>query len=433
MQIIKGFVTLESLIDNTTNLVAPIGELSTQALSYRKDKGIYTDPSEPDYRLTTFTSFDSVSNTTTQLAPAQVQQVFRVVTKANSYNLTYIRPYDAISFISFLTSGFIGEVTLFTIGNFVDNGTIAMPEWIAWVDDATGNTIRIWLSDIAFKAQYDEYEIVIIPPFSDIDHFFTPYPSVSTEVSLLPVTTLATNMEIAKAGHPETYFRIMDFEFFNSTDITQSVIAQFGLLIYGKAGDNIDIIKDTLQQFILSNSNHPRSEWVVIFPDIFKRTEFIVMPRWDKLSIPNLTLLSGLYGSMLDVNDAKTFVTTNLSLYPLPWIQNNITILPFDYKAIMLSIIGSPDNITGSQDIKLMYDDYIPVSTSTADFNRMSITTKDWLILLEKAIIQAETADGFTSLVEPLRKITRDNILYITFLYRNVNYLVAARNNTIYQ
>lgn len=432
MHIIKGFVTIESLIDNASNVTSVIGELSTQSLSYKKDKGVYTQQTTPDYRLTTFTSVDSVALTNIQVGSTQVDQIFRVVDSLLTYNNLAIRPFNSINVINHLTVGFVGEITLFHIGNFVDNGVISVPEWVSWVDDTTGNTIRIWLADAAFRAQYDEYEITVIPPFTDIDHLFTPYASVSTEIGLLQTTDLAIRMEIAKNSHPETYFRILSFKFYNSNDISQSVNVEFGLLIYGKAGDNIDIIKDALQEYILGLSNHPRSEWVVILPDIFKRTEFVIIPRWDKIAIPNLTTLSGLYGSILDVNEAKSFVTSRFNLYPNIWTSNNINIMPFDYKAIMLSVINGPDNVAGSQDIKLMYSDYIPVSTSTIDFNRMSINTKEWLLLLETALIEAETADGFSSLVEPLRKITRNNVLYITFLYNNVNYLVAARGSTLY-
>lgn len=431
--LIKGFVSIEELIDNTFNTTAPVGELSKLALTYKKEIATYNDTDHPTLRLTSFTTEDQVTHDVVEVTDAQTLQVFEIINHLQAYAAGHIRPYDEIDVINSLSSTFGADANNFALGEFIDNGNIALPEWISWTNTSENdNKLRIWLSDTAFRAQYDEFEITIVPPFIDVDHLHTNYNSLVTEIGLLNTPELVERMDAAKQGHPETYFKILNFKLYNKDDDSLFVETEWGVLVYGKAGDNIDAIKDALEAYILNISGHLRSEWVVILPDIFKRTEFIIVPRWDQVSIPNLSVNSVLYSSMVDPNEAKTFAQDNINLYPDVWVGENLTILPFDYKALTMLIIDGTDNIAGKEHIDEIFPDYVPVSSTTLDFNRMEIFTRDWLLLLEEALIAAETIDSFSSVPEPLRKVEKLEVLYVGFLYDNVNYLVAAKTNSFY-
>lgn len=433
MQIIKGFVTIGHLILNTPDQTALIGELSTWSRSYNREKGTYQDLLLPSYNLVAFKSTDTTTDTTTPVSQDQASQILEVVKACEDYAGNHIRPYDKIDYVNVLTVVFNNRISNIVIGDMVDNGTIEMPEWISWTsDEYDNNEIRIWLADRAFAAQYDEYEILVVSPLLNLDSFYDFYNIAVASLTNTNVEELLQRIEVVKDNDPETYLRVMEFDYYNKDNLQQSTPTNWGVVIYGKAGDNIDIIKDTLVDYILTNSTHTAAEWTVIFPDIFKRTEFIVLPRWDKISIPNLTTISALYGSMLDPKEAHQFCLDNIPFYDQFWIEDNVTLMPFDFKALMLSVVNGQENVTGSQDITTLFSDYIPVSTSTLDFSRMSVNTRDWVLLLEKLLIAAEDADIYTALPEPLRKVVRDGDLYITAVYNNINYLVAARSNSVY-
>ena len=38
-----------------------------------------------------------------------------------------------------------------------------------------------------------------------------------------------------------------------------------------------------------------------------------------------------------------------------------------------------------------IFPDYVPVSSMTLDFGRMEIMTRDWVVMMEKLLIAAET------------------------------------------
>jgi hypothetical protein len=432
MHIIKGFVTINNFIDNTPGILSPLGELSTWSTTYSKEKGEYQDLTIPGYKLVTFNSSDSTSNEKIQVSNLEVLEILEVVRESINYASVHIRPYDVVDFRGTLLNNFYTRVSNINFGAFVDNGTLALPEWISWNSLSSDTFVKIWLSDQSFSEQYDEYEIVVIPPIINLDDLFGFYNVAVNTMASRTISDLSDIIQNTKGSNPETYLRMLNFNYVNVNNTSQVTPTDWAILVYGRSGDNIDAIKDAIVEYILNNSTHTRGEWTLIFPDIFKRTEFIILPRWDKVAIPNLTVMGALYSSILNPIECISFAKTSISYYPPTFIETNIHIMPYDYKALSLLVINGVDNILGKRDIVDLFSDYIPVSTSLADFNRMSIKTRDWVILLEQLLILAETATEFTSVPNKFRRIMRDGILYISVIYDNINYLVAAKSNSIY-
>lgn len=436
MKSIKGFVTINQFVNNIPGNISALGELSTWSSTYSKERGDYVDNAVPGYGLTTFKSTDTVSGTSLPVVTSQVSQIIQLVRRCVVYASVHIRPYNLEDFRNTILSylDFSTRIANVNFGVFVDNGSIALPQWISWNSTEHDNTfVKIWLSDQAFADQYDEYEIQVIPPLGLVDDFFRLYNLVTTDLEARTLNDLSNIIQTIKNRNPETYLRIMNFDFLNLNSSTQRHPTNWAVIVYGRAGDNIDAIKDAIVEYILSHSLHTRTEWENILPDLFKRTEFVILPRWDLVSIPNLTELSALYSSIVDPTECITFARTNVSFYQPTYVNTNTRIMSYDYKALTLLIVNGQTNIVEKQDIMDMFPDYIPVSSASIDFNRMQVKTREWVLFLEELLISAETATEFTSVSNQLRRVKRGNNIYITALYDNVNYLVAARSNTFYQ
>lgn len=430
---IKGFVTISQYVNNTPGEVAILGELSTWSMTYTKERGEYISPAVPGYKLHAFKSINE--SLVPQAVPdAQATQTLQLVQAAVVYATGHIRPYDPLDFRNTLIGSFFGRISNLTLGAFIDNGALALPQYIEYVStEFDGNLIKIWLADQSFQDQYDEYEIEVIPPLTPLDDFFGFYAAAATRLQERTMTDLTLDIQAIKDVHPETYLKIVEFNYYNRLNLAQSTKTNWALLIYGKAGDQIDKIKDALVEYILNNSTYARQDWAVIFPDIFKRTEFTFLPRWDLLSIPNLSLQSGLYRSMVDPVECVNFAVDAIDFYPNAWIQDNLTALPVDYKAIMLIAINGNDNVAENAELKDIFPDYIPVSSLHLDFDRMTVKTREWVLLLNELLITAETATLYSTIPGHLRRVIRSGSLYISVLYENVNYLVAAKSNFFYQ
>lgn len=436
MQIIKGFVTLDKYIDNVPLSLSKVGELSDYAYTYSKNKGEYNDTAYPDYKLVCFTCLDDITNTEVVVKPTEVTEILSIVKACIDFQVGKIKPIVSIDLYNTLIAAFGTQITGLQLGPIVDGANVSVPAFVSWtsvaIDPKDNNIVKIWLANDAFADQYDNFEIVVIPPIQNVDDFFGSFSAVSNLVKARTLPQLSDLINVASGMNPESFLKFNVFDMINPLNATQKVSCNWTTLIWGRAGDNIDSIKDAIIDYILKHSTHTRAEWGTLFPDLFKRTEFVILPRWDKVAIPNLSNLSALYSSIMDPTECVKFATDNIKLYPKTFIETNVNILPHDYKALMLVVINGQDNVTGKKKITDLFSDYIPVSTSSLEFNRMSVLTRDWLVMIEKLLIGAEIA-GTTAIVDKsLRKTYRDGILYVSAVYDNVNYLVAAKSNSMY-
>lgn len=433
MNLIKGFVSIAQFISNTPGTTAALGDLSTWSKTYSREVGEYQDNTLPGYKLYTFRNLDTATGVPFELTNVQVNEILDVVRQAIVYTNGKIRPYDPVDFQNTLSALLFSKISNLNFGEFVDNGTIALPAWISWNSlQANHSFVKVWLSDSAFADQFDDYEIVVVPPLDILDNFFNGYSIVVNELASLSTSQMADKIHTAKNNQPETVLRIPTFEFINPLNSAQKTITNWPVLIYGKAGDNVDAIKEALTNYVLANSSRTEDQWRPIIPSLFAHTEFIFLPRWDKYSIPNLTQLAGLYSSVVNPAECIAFARDNIPFYDSSWVEANISILPYDYKCIALLCINGQNNVQGSTQLSELFPDYIPVPSTNLDFSRMQINTREWVLLMGELLIAAETADEFSTVPSSLRRIKRNGVLFISALYENVNYLVAARSNSFY-
>ena len=433
---IKAFITMDGYVSNQGTTVSPFGELSTWSMTYAKEKKEYHDPSVPGHKLFVYSAKDETTGVAYDLPQSLVNQTIAVVKRCLQFSTANVQPLSTVSLRNDLIGHFNSpnvQVSTIELGPFVSNGPIAVPQWISWVSVNHSNAFcKIWLSDEAFSNQYDEFEIVVVPPIVPIDNLHQTYQNVLTQVNARTQQMLAEQVQTARGRYPETYLRFYDFDLVDQIDPTRKIKTTWAFLIYSRSGDNIDSIKDALAAYIAANSTRTQQEWLLLFPSIYKRTEFSVFPRWDQVSIPNLSNLSALYSSIADPNELISFTTNAASYYPSNHTSSKLRFLPLDYKALSLCIVGGPTNVTGKEYIEDIVSDYIAVSSTSTDFARMQILTRNWINFIMELIIVAETATRNTTVPLHLRRIVRDDKVFISSIFENVHYLVAAKSNGIY-
>ena len=429
MRILKGFMLIQTLLSNAPGVVSPIGELSTWSSTYTKEKGEYVNAAEPNFRLVT------AKNVTTPIGESllDVETAYHTIAFIKSlytYCSTRSRPYDVDDMRLTVQNEYPDLVTGVACGPLVDGGTLSLPEWISWNYSGSGGaSIKIWLADQAFQAQFDEYEIVVIPPLTDIDVLFGTYTNIKIALEYRTTEMMFNQIQDAKAGHPETYLRSLRIDYVPPNVNQAALRADWSVLIYGQAGDNVDAISEAIVNYILSHSTHPRSQWETILPSLFRKLEFVVMPRWDKYAIEDRAIQSGIYSSMNSPKEVSIYLKNKIDFYSDAHIEDNTTVLPYPYKGLSLCIVNGVSNAESNRTIATLFPDYIPVLTSSLDFNRMADDTQEWSKMIEALLLVAETATTTSSVANGMRKTTRDGKLYISKVFNNINYLVYAKSN----
>lgn len=427
MYSLKGFVSFAGFANNVPGQVAKIGELSSYSSTYAKDKGYYDDVTNKDIQLTTF--FSKLDNVAIEVPVELRPKIFEIIAWVYGQMIATTNTQDRTTFLMSLGATFAADMEQIECGAVVNDGTYYIPEWISWKVMGADSYIRFWFTDDSFRAQYDEFEIVVVPALELLDNFFLPATEVETRLNAMTTTVMVDRLQVAKGNYPETIIKVLTYNYVAPGNPNYKVPSRWGVLIYGIAGDNVDSIKDALVNYILANSTHPRADWVDLIPDLFKRTEFIITPLWYQYGIPNRRLEAGIYSPLVKVDQATYVAKQTATMYPAAHVDNYISFMGHPYKSLALAIVGGPENREGKFWMTDFYPDFINVNTSSIDFNRMTPETQALSGMLAEMIFQAETVDKYTVLPFGMTRLVRDDILYIVKTVDNVQFLVVAKSN----
>lgn len=426
--ILNGFVKIKPKINNAVGVISPVGELSTYSQTFTKELAEFDDARWGDVA---FVVFKSVSDTgKVVVARSYAEHILEVSQQVYDFCNNFSGQITQLDVANNLMASYLGTVSSLVIGPMVTGAGITMPEWISWTNNTfNNNSIKVWYSDPALRLQYPDYEVVVIPPIDSIDTFFLPMLDVKAALAARTPSMSAELVQEAKVGNPETIYRIDDFEYVCVTNPEYRPRVSWNLLVYGTAGDNNDLIKMAIKDYCLSNSSRPLSDWAVIFPDIFKTTEFIITPFWENIAIPNRISQVGMFSPIVSPKMALTTIKNKFDISLGTHIEDNLMIMGHNYRSVVMGVFGGTENKNSKFKITDYFPDYIDVGTNSPDFSRMSKNTQKWVYMLAELLQIAETPNAVPTLPARIKKMTRNGITYITQSFNSILYMVAVKDD----
>lgn len=431
------FVGMKGLIDNTYGAVAKLGELSRKSKTYSRDMGIYGSDTYPDAVLMCFRSVKTITessgSTTTNniVMPTRYQTPLLHAAQwfyTQCTNLVFTS--DATACAQVFNSEFSSIFKIEDIGSMVvDAQGRYLPQYItlSLVSDTDGSTVKMWFANSAFENQYSFFEIGITIPTDSVDLMHQ-----SAEVFVPLIASIDTMDVVNKAnraygGTAYTHLVARDYIWYDSTDSTQHTKVTFLITIWGEAGNNDDAIRDAIKNYILSNTSYSESIWRVHFPDLFIPTEFYIVPLWNNIAIEFQTVLSGVYGSGVQIPGLLTTAQSAMYGYSSTWISQGCSIHASPYKSVMFLAIGSQENRLAETTLTAQYPDYLAVSTTSADFDRMSTNTQGFCILLNSLLYAAESMTSTSDVPQGMLRVVRGGNTYVSATYNDADYLVLTK------
>lgn len=427
----KSFCSVDALLSNIPGENSSVGELTTYGQTFTRNLGLYTDHDRAGYTLLNFISSSDIDGPSVmgfELVNQSIAISHLIIQKGQ---LTNGEVFSDELLSELFTWGQTNDASAFSLGPMSSHDGKWFPDWVKWssghVVEANENTV--WFTIAGFMAQYTDFDIVVVPPLDNLDTFFTSSVNVQSVISQITVPQTMDRIQQFKDGHPETIVRSEIYDYVNPLNNTQHIPVNWPVLIYGPAGNNIDAIKDALVDYILANSSHTRQEWTVIFPDIFKRTEFIIAPHWHKYGIPNMTLQQGIYSPLSRPTEVLEYIKQIAVDYDDTHVDENAVVMGHPYRSLAVSVIGSSENRDDLFGIDQVFEDYINVSTSSTDFNRMDPVTQAWVLMIAEMIVIAETMSEFSTVPQGMMKMRRGDLWYVVKTYQNIQYLVASKRS----
>jgi hypothetical protein len=93
----------------------------------------------------------------------------------------------------------------------------------------------------------------------------------------------------------------------------------------------------------------------------------------------------------------------------------------------MFLAIGSQENRLAETTLTAQYPDYLAVSTTSADFDRMSTNTQGFCILLNSLLYAAESMTPTSDVPQGMLRVVRGGITYVSATYNDADYLVLTK------
>lgn len=426
----KSFCNVIAFASQEPGVVSPIGELTTYAKTFTKELGFYRHSTLERYELQNFSSIEnSVAKKIPQTNVDQAIDFVDLVTKITVSTSGELY-YDEI-LAQLKTKAEQINANNVNMGSMVNAGAWWVPQWISWTDTSTGaaNTHKVWLSLSAFVTQYTDYEIVVVTPFDGLDQFFNPGSVVENLVKAVTPSQIMERAERAKAGFPETVIATDPYEYIDPANTSRRIDVPFTILGYGPASNDPDVKREALANYILANSTHTRAEWAVIFPEIFKRTEFMLAPYWDSFAVEQRVFDQGIYSPIVDHTRPLQWMIKQAPEYSPDHLAAVTQTLGFPYRSMQMAAAGHFENKDGKVKITDYYPDFINVGTETTDFARMNPVTQAWAVAILELIIIAEKLEQSTDLPQGIYRITRGTKTYAARTINRILYLVIAKNS----
>jgi len=425
--IVHSFVNIIPLINNTPGEVSPIGELSPNSATFSRELGNYSSAQYSNVKLITFLSQENEQAVALPLATRNglLEMADWVYSLAKDGSFTS----DSSDFKQIFHSQYPFEIDDMGRMEKVDN--VYYPTYVVF--SMEGDLYSLWFSDKEFDKEYPEYEMFPIMPIDDLDALHGTRASVFSLLDNVSLTDIFNRIDEVKQELPFTHQYPLEIDWVDKNDPEVTKRITFTELIYGNAGKNIDLIKNSLVSYILSNSEYPRSEWEKILPELFLPNEFYITPLWDDVAVENLQSSNGIYSSSANFDEIMNAgISTFHGLDPIfisSYVEHAVSI----YKSLGFIALGNEKNQTGVFRFGEQWPEFSTVSTFDAYFDRLSPETRGFMTELIEAITYAERWDGesYVNLPNDYSLIERGNNTYITFNYEKVNYLVSARSNVI--
>lgn len=424
-----AFMVINSLINNEVDQVSKLGELSYKSRSYSREIGVYTHDDYDRVRLMTFYSYQD--NNKAPLSKELATEVLALGDWLTEQSLLNRIDADRTAFIQKVNAEYAGRITMKQVGKMVTNGIYYLPEYITFslTADKRENVYKIWFADEAFQQQYDKYEIEVIPQIVNIDDFHKGYTKVSETLTEHTVRKLHHRVNEMANGHPYTYIITNIYDYINPDDKSMKLPTSWTVIIYGEHGNNSDIIREAIADYVLANSDFNRTEWEKIIPDLFIPTEFYLCPFWTKFATENLQLKGGIYSPLIPYRDVIPFAKRTMFGYEQKHLEDNVTVFSSTYKSIGIIACGHPKNRLLPSKFEEAWVDYCNIYSTSRDFNRISPQTQEFILLMNKMLLETETMTPDSSVLLGFSRVQRGDMVYLSKEHNGVSYLMPLRWN----
>lgn len=422
---VKGFVQIPSFINNTEDAVAAIGELGLRQRTYAKDRQHYQDATKDASELVIFSCKDNGSTTT---LPSTIKDLCLDIME-EAYNNFVTNQ----TFLDQLVAGFPTLTNVNTGVDMVHNGRM-MNEWFSfeYSDSGTPVTVKLWLSNLSFAAEYDEYDIIVIQPTTALEDYHDTYQKALDAKNAFTASVRFAEQSNVIGSKPPTDMTIVDLNWVDPTDAANTVLTEWTIIGYGEQAFVYENMLEAIRQHLLDNSSHDLASWVLYFPELDNIDIMYLFPQWENVALTSSTqpgVGDNHYASYARYDTGVENLRKILTGETLTTMKKYIDVIFHIYKSIALFAVGKDTNTVGTQRFSDIFPQYTVLNLNDINNGRLPADVTTFITLLNSVLVQAEIDDGVLTLPAGMVRQNTGGANFIEVVYNNVTYRVCTKDS----
>lgn len=423
-----GFVEIQNFRNTTPGQLSTVGEFSKESYTYSNEVESY---SLKDYRNVRFVSLDSRrGDALVDVGLTYQDSILKISEWLYGRSISSNIPNDRPALLQALRAEFGETTNIKEIGELVYKDRYLFPNYIAFSATNAGedNDIYVWYSDRKLFEQYPKSEHNVVLPVDNMDDLVGNRDAALSLLKSITIVSNNTRVDKAAEGKPQTYLTTMNFNWHDIDNPDIFYPAPFNDLIHGPAGKNIDYIKEAYRNAVLKNSKYGVEIWSKHFPDLFTRTEFYVVPLWDKEALPNKEQGAGIYSSTVRQTDITPYATKYFKGYDAAHVAANTCISAAAHQCLQFISCGNKENYGAATAFDQQWPAYCDIDTRAPDFGKLPPDTQMFIITLNTLFVAAEEATESSLIPADMTRTQRDGVYYLTSTVKNIQLLCPIKH-----
>ena len=421
MHLIKGFATINTMLDGGMNAIAPLGELSSYSRTFSTIKASIA---KREYESVSIEVFNCTEDGISKDMPAG----------SDDYVLGRLEDIienfdDSLDFATQFNSRYEMDL-LQELGNDVTHDGRTLPSMVKWQTNILGEPVifKIWLSDAVFRAEYGEYEIRVLPPVPNATDLMENRSVVLGIVEDYDYSKKMEDIETIRNGDPSTSVVTLKLQWVDPiTDFSTELV--WTLVTYGPAGLTRDNQLKAIREYLLRETGRDAGEWLPWLPDLLIHTTLTLIPVWDRVALRSSGSVEYVFDPTITVAEIKRVSRIRYGLAGANEAQlAKLVFGVIQYKS-MGFIVLSEDNSGEEGNFTELYPDYSLIPLNDLNLNRLSAKTRSAIMAIEKGVRLAEVDTGNGTLPSDHTRMTADGIDYIVYTVNGVTHRIATRRS----
>lgn len=400
--VVKGFGVITDYDNQDAGFVQVVGELTPHVKTFTSDGEMFTEKSDPNGRFYRMAAYSETSGSAVDLPQEVLDRILLIINT--------IATFDAESTSQEqLNAAGLNDVT--ADGSILAYNPVSESEQYIPGDITTVYThededynIRVWFADSNIRSEYDEHEVLVICPLSDVVGYYDNYGNVKPRQDEVEYYKLIAKAEEIRNERPCTAFISQEITWRDAADYSKVIKTVWPVVCYGPRATQETNILAALRDYLTENSTYSVEEWAEYFPDIVTLNIFTFIPTWNQVAVAVTAEDEGIYNPIVEMTGYEiTLRKINPSLTD-DQINERVCSLAIAYKSIGFLSIASDGNTEDAYHFLKRFPDYIITDTNDSNINRIDDTTREIIKLLESATKEAEKDNGVSQLPSGLTR-----------------------------